>query len=299
MKNKLPNFFIVGAAKCGTTSLYHYLKSHSEIFLPSVKEPKFITSQLIKFPLCGIQDHHIEDSMINNFNDYRKLYSTVKDERAIGDASIDNLYYYQKAVPFIKQHFGNPRIIIVLRNPIDRAFSNYKHMFFSGRESLDFHDAIQKENERRRLNWEYFWHYVHQGFYHAQVKTYLDNFNRVKIYLFEELKEDMSQLLKDICRFLDVNDKMDFNIETKYNVHNPKQLNKVGKYLKKTLLTEFVVHYLSNEQKKMVPKILNKFIYKEAKLRPATYKYLCSVYREDILRLQDLLQRELTHWLSP
>jgi len=124
-KNKLPNFLIVGAPKCGTTSLYYYLKQHPDIFMPTMKEPRFFLSETMNFPHQGIDDRRVDKMIIKNLDDYKKIYLEADQEKARGDASAGNLYFYKKVIPGIKAYLGDPKIIISLRNPLDRAFSNY------------------------------------------------------------------------------------------------------------------------------------------------------------------------------
>ncbi len=181
---KLPNFLIVGAAKSGTTALYHYLSQHPEIYMSPLKEPKFITSNFLKFPFQGPGDNEVEKMIVKSFDRYCDLFKGVKNEKAIGEASADNLYYYEQAIFYIKKYIGNPKIIIILRNPIERAYSAYLHLVRDERETLSFKEALAEEEKRRKQNWEFIWFYKNVGFYFNQVKAYLENFTQVKVYFY-------------------------------------------------------------------------------------------------------------------
>ena len=146
---KLPNFLIVGAAKSGTTSLYHYLKQHPEIYMSPVKEPKFITAQFLSFPFKGIGDEKVEQNIVKSYNEYCNLFKDVSKEKIIGEASPDNLYFFEKAINIIIYHLKNPKIIIILRNPIERAFSAYMYFINCNREYLSFEEALKEEEKRR------------------------------------------------------------------------------------------------------------------------------------------------------
>lgn len=103
MLNKLPNFLIVGTAKCGTTSIYHYLKQYPQVFLPRHKEPLFMMSAIYeklnpKDPRYRISETHT----VFSFDDYKKLFEEVKNEKAIGEASTTYLYYHEMAIPNIE-----------------------------------------------------------------------------------------------------------------------------------------------------------------------------------------------------
>ncbi|HDL01569.1 MAG TPA: sulfotransferase, partial [candidate division Zixibacteria bacterium] len=127
-RSNLPNFLIAGASKSGTTSLHSYLKQHPMIFMP-VKESRFFVSEI--FENLSPKDpryEHIIKYTIFNYYDYVKLFENVNNEHAIGEAGTLYLYYYKIAISKIKKYLGNNKIIIILRNPTDRAFSAYMHL---------------------------------------------------------------------------------------------------------------------------------------------------------------------------
>ena len=109
MKNKLPNFLIVGAQKSGTTSLYNYLKQHYDIFMPErLKEPKFFVSPIFK-KIDRNQPLWIKfmNNTMFELHDYLKLFEEAQKEKAIGESSVTYLYYYETATMLIKKHLGN------------------------------------------------------------------------------------------------------------------------------------------------------------------------------------------------
>ena len=137
----LPNFLVVGAGKSGTTSLYHYLKAHPDVFMSRIKEPGFIVAQFIKMPQSGVGDER--QSTVGNFSDYCRLFEDAEGKKAVGEASNDNLYHYERAIPYIKRFFGDIKIIIILRNPVDRAFSAYTYLLRDNREFLTFEEDLR------------------------------------------------------------------------------------------------------------------------------------------------------------
>ncbi|HEC50029.1 MAG TPA: sulfotransferase [Candidatus Desulfofervidus auxilii] len=306
MKNnkKLPNFLIVGAAKAGTTSLYYYLKEHPEIYMSPIKEPKFITSNFLKFPFKGRGDELIERNIVKIWEEYCSLFRKVNDEKAIGEASADNLYYYEQSIHYIKKFLGDVKIIIILRNPIERAFSAYMHLVRDNREFLTLEEALDQEENRKRQNWEFIWYYKDVGFYYNQVKAYLESYSKVKIYLFDDLKRNPLDLVQDIYRFLEVDDLfVPSNIGEKFNISGvpknklinefltrPNPLKSAIKPLVKLFLSEHNIQRLYNE-------LLQRNL-KKPQMKPKTREYLKNLYKKDILKLQDLINRDLTHWLS-
>jgi len=116
----LPNFLIVGAAKAGTTSLGNYLSAHPNVFLSTPSEPKFLTSGFLEFPHQGPGDAEIDEGVISDFDEYKRLFEGGKTAEARGEASADLLYYHERAIPVIREVLGDPKIIIILRDPVER-----------------------------------------------------------------------------------------------------------------------------------------------------------------------------------
>ena len=183
----MPNFFIVGAQKAGTTSLYHYLNQHPQVYMSPRKEPHFFEGMHSEFRRPGRRSTPVSDLAA-----YQALFEGASDERAIGEASASYLYS-TRAPDLIKSSVPNARIIAVLRNPADRAYSNFLHCVQVGREPLgSFAEALQAEQSRMRDKWGPLWYYKHKGFYYAQVKRYLDTFGQgqVGVWLYEDLRYD-------------------------------------------------------------------------------------------------------------
>jgi len=302
VKNKLPNFLIVGAAKSGTTSLYHYLNQHPKIYMSPVKEPKFITSQFLTFPFKGIGDEKVEKNIIKSFRDYCYLFKDVTDEKMIGEASADNLYYYN-AINYIMKYLDKPKIIIILRNPVNRAFSAYTHLRRDNRELLSFEEALKQEANRKENNWEFIWFYKDMGFYYHQVKAYLDNFNQVKVYLYDDLKKVPLGLIKDMYGFLGVDTSFTPDVSIRYNVSGIPNNKFIHKFLREQNILKSIIKPVlktlisQGERRKIIEKINMKNL-RKPQIKPETREYLKNLYREDILKLQDLIKRDLSSWLG-
>src|SRR5699024_2758818 len=172
----IPNLFIVGVAKAATTSLYKYLQSHEDIYFPEHKEPNYLSSPYKTMPHKGTGDDISDRECIYDADVYFNLFRN-RTEKIIGEASVDYLYYY-KTADQISELNPQSKIIICLRNPIDRAFSAYWHLINDGREKLSFEEALEKEKERKSKNYEYIWCYKETGMYCKKVKYYLDTFGR-------------------------------------------------------------------------------------------------------------------------
>lgn len=288
----MPNFLIVGAMKSGTTSLWRYLQQHSEIYMPDEKEPRFLTSSRL-----------IKSRPIRTFEDYIKLFGDIKEEKAIGEASPHYLYPYSSTIPTIKNYLGDVKIIIILRNPTDRAFSAYKHTFLIEKsETLPFEKCLELEEERKKNEVLPMMHfYKDLGFYYSQVKAYMENFSRVKVCLYDDLSRDALGLAQDLYGFLEVHRSFIPEVGIKHNISPPKNKflreflldydHPLKKFLRPVLLSTIGI----NNTEKLVNLFKN---VDQIRIKPETRRYLIDLYSEDILKLQDLIQRDLSSWLN-
>lgn len=297
----LPDFLIVGAAKCGTSSLYQYLIQHPEVFMSAVKEPRFISSQFTPFPLKGPGDDRVEAWYVKTFAEYVKLFENARRYKAIGEASADNLYFYEKAIPVIKEVLGNPKIIIILRDPVKRAFSAYQHLKRDKREFLSFQEALQKEQERIEDNWEFIYHYTETGKYYQQVKAYLENFDQVKIVLNEDLSAHPQQVMKEIFKFLEVNPSFIINSSLRHNISGIPR----SRWLHHILSSENAVRktlrpaarlILRKKSREAIFHRLNSLNLRRQPRASAEYINLKKIFAEDINKLSKLIKRDLDVW---
>ena len=297
---KLPDFFIVGAAKSGTTSLYYYLVQHPQIFMPSEKEPAFFAYRELPphYTIPGVRhDRRIRYKL----EDYVKLFRTAKDGQVIGEGSTAYLYTYNLTIPHIKQIYGNKykelKIIAILRNPIDRVFSHYFFISRAGGEPLPFADAIKPEVIERRIPEARGYDYTGYGMYYNQVKAYMEEFPHTRFYLFEDLK-DNNLIIKDLFGFLDVDKDLNINTDIKANPSGiPKNRFLVKMLLRASIFKSFVLPKTKVKLATARDILLNRFLVKN-ELDVVLRKKLILIFRDDILKLQDLLKRDLSHWLE-
>ncbi len=141
MNERLPNFIVVGAPKCGTTSLYHYLRQHPQIFLPERKELHYFSFRFMEQLLSGPGDRNILATSCRTFAEYAAYFSPAREQRALGDIS-PSYFYFVEVCQEMRVRLGVPKIIIMLRDPVEKAFSQYMHLIRDGRETLDFKAAL-------------------------------------------------------------------------------------------------------------------------------------------------------------
>lgn len=284
----LPNFLIIGAAKSGTTALYEYLSQHPQIYMSPVKEPHF-------FSLGSKSGKKIK---FNNIEEYQELFKDVSEERAIGEASPSYLYFpetYQR----IQQSIPQTKLIAILRHPVDRAYSNFLHNQFLGWEKIeDFSETLEAEKTRYgNRRWGYAFYYKDCGFYYSQLKRYFDNFpqNQIKVYLYDDLQKDSQRLMQNIFAFLEVDSSFCPALSVKHNVSGVGKNKALHEFLLKTNPIKSILKPLVPG--KLRTQIKNRSLTKP-KLLPQLRQQLLEEYREDILQLQDLIQRDLSMWLE-
>ncbi len=304
MKESLPNFLMVGAAKSGTTSTYQYLNEHPEIFMSRNKEPRyFISSVFTGLSRDDPRYFALQEDTVTDYDTYTELFKDGDKCKAVGEATATYLYYYQEAIPNIKKHLDDVKIIIFLRNPIDRAFSSYKHLVREHYETRSFEECLELEGKRIKNNWSLLNFYIDAGLYHRQVRAYIENFKQTKICLFDDLKADGLALLKDVYSFLEVSDRFIPNLNKQYNVSYIPKSNFVNNFFEKSNvikrnlkpIADFI--FPPHKRKKFITdlKVLNKANYR---MNPETREKLKDVFREDIIKLQELINMDLSHWLN-
>ncbi len=297
----MPNFLVIGASKAGTTSLYEYLKQHPQVYMSPLKELRFFALEGENPNFCGPWDDiEIERYSITSLDAYKHQFLGVTDEIAIGEASPWYLYS-EKAAINIKKYLPKAKLIAILRDPVDRAYSHFSMHVLNGREPLtEFTQAIQEEKNRISNNWSWSWHYVQRGLYYQQLSRYFSLFEdeKIKIYLYEDLKTNAIKVVQDIFQFLGVETSFIPDLSLQHNVSGiPKNkilhsfLTKKNpvKTLLKSLIPDQYRHQLST---KLTTKNLAK-----STVSLEVRQELIKVYRDDILQLQDLIDRDLSAWL--
>ena len=303
----LPTFLIIGAAKSGTTSLYHYLSQHPEVYMSPLKEPKFFAYEGERLAFNGPLTR-INENSVTTLDDYKKLFADVTNEKAVGEASPIYLHS-EKAPERIRRLIPSARIIAVLRHPADRAFSSYVHLLRNSYETeLDFLKALGKESERKQQNWAPLFYYRERGFYYQQLKRYFTLFDReqIRVYRFDDFVADPKKIMRDIFSFIGVDASFEPDLTVRYNVSGiPKNrlFHKAARELQRK------GNPVTSLLKIVVPKPMRKSIrdrltiaatrnLRRQELPPHIRKMLSDEYREDILKVQELTGLDLSPWLE-
>ena len=296
--SKNPNLFIVGAAKSGTTSLHNYLDQHPDIYMSRFKEPHFLINNEIgcdRIP-SGISDE----------KDYYNLFLNGFNAKYRGESSVMYLMYPEIVIPKINNKFGSDsKIIIMLRNPVDRAYSGYQHVkrFNINETSIDFKFAwnISEERYFSKKNMTPASRHKELGLYYKQVKLYLNKMKNVHIIIYDDYLNDFNKEIKSVFDFLGLKHiKVDSNKKHmvggwEWKNNNFKRLLYSDNWIKSSL--KFLIPF-----NKIRNYISAKFIQRE-KLKVKVIsnsdsKMLKLFYKEDVKLLSKLLKRDLNYWVE-
>ena len=301
----LPDFLVVGAAKSGTTSLYKILLNDPRVFIPKIKECRFFSQMPRNFK--GGAAARFQNEGPRELTEYLDLFRN-KENYLKGDISNDYFYYYKKSIINIqeiyrKQGQEEPKIVIVLRNPVDRVFSMYNHTIRLASDSVNFDRAFQLSKERVRDGYAWMFDLMGVGESADAVESYISAFPNVKIFLFEEVFSSAG--LADLCNFLgiELNQTDIININENANYYTMPKSMLLAQALSQIIhLSTYTRCFLKNKYIRGLKRsavhrlsILNKG--KPVHLLERQRRYLSTYYEYDISRLEILLKRDLSSWL--
>jgi len=276
-----PNFFIVGAPRAGTTSLYQYLKETSGVYMSPTKEPNYFSS---------INASSLSSPPIKDEKKYLKLFSKVKDEKAIGEAS-PNYLRDPKSPELIHNAVPNSKIIIILRDPVERAYSSYLLRLSSGK-TYSFSQAIKQAIESDD---DYKTRIINGGIYFESIQRFQKIFGieNVKIFIFEEFIQDETATIKKILSFLGIDSEPPESIELTHNL-----LTKPRGRISLALLTNKTIRKFGRKvlpsptADLVVKRILGKKTKKE-KIPQVDREFLEKFYKQDAEKIQKMFSRPL------
>ena len=294
----LPNLLIVGAAKCGTTSLHNYLKQHPDIFMSEHKEPHFLINSEI-----GERRVH---KAVTTLEMYEKMFETERGYRYKGESSVMYLAFPEFSINNIKKYLTpDVKIIIMLRNPIERAFAGYLHnLRYNPSEDLSFEEAFNKSEERYHQVEDMTpdTRYLHVGRYTSQVESFMNTFkNNVHVIIFDDYVNDIDVCLSNVFDFLEV---------ARISIDTSKRHMVGGWVFKNRFLRNLVIpennfkslfkSFLPNKKAREVlkQKIMKISTVDTPHLSVEMREKLIEYYRNDISDLSKLLNRELNHWIN-
>ena len=304
-----PNFFIVGAPKAGTTSLYHYLDQHPQIYMCPVKEPCHFASEVMPENVSpqyrsswlaaneqgGTAGEKRFSGYVPDWSDYLRLFEGATDQTAIGEASVCYLWS-PTAAKNIAARLPDARIVALLRHPIERAWSQYLHGVANGYITKSFRQHIEACLQSRGDEFTPAFPFLEFGLYTGQIRAYFDLFPRqnVQVCLYQD---GLSAIVHELFHFLNVDPDFPVNFATRHlDSASAGVPNAVYRGLRKSGLWEPLRHLAPRRARAS----LRRLVFRKREVAPmeeADRRFLCHYYREDVLSLSKLLDRDLSSWL--
>ena len=284
----LPQFLVIGAYKSGSTAIQEALRAHPQIFLPA-KGPSFFA-----FDEASAIDRPLLPNTVRDWEAYQALFADAPPDAVRGEVSPEYL-----ANPWacgrIRARLPDAKLVAVLRNPVERAFSDYLMYVRDGDEKLDFVAALDEQEARRRAG-SPTGYYLETGFYGRQLLPYFEAFPReqIQVHLFEDFTADPAAVLASIYALLGVDPALGTIPERAVNVSGVPRNALVGAVARGG---KRVAPLLPEAVRRRAKAVLVRGLDRPA-LGTELRSRLVGIYREDVAELERLLERPLGHWLE-
>lgn len=292
----LPSFVIIGAAKAGTTALYWYLSDHPQVFMSPVKETNYFAFGLGDDgkPLYGDPDLH--RFPVQTSAAYEELFSGAGEALAVGEASPIYLECPQSAAR-IREALPTARIICGLREPVDRAYSDYLMFLRTRGRRLDPDRDLTAASDWARPDS----HWMQISRYHEALSRYFDLFPReqIHVFLFEDLRADSLGCVRDIYRSVGVYPGFAPDLETPHNVGGMPSSRTLEKVFTSGSVRKAVEPWIPQRAADVARRLRTKNLKKAPPLPKELKAELSRHFRDDIGKTSELIRRNLDHWLRP
>ncbi len=288
-----PNFFCIGAMRAGSTSLYQYLRQHPDILMSTEKETDF-------FSLGDLPQRELPNGAFlyrsATAAEYRQKFARWQGERAVGEVSPSYMYYARTAAR-LHQAVPDAKIICCLRDPVERAYSHYSlnrkvdiEPVHSFREALD--------QEAQRTHWGHRFAYVGMSLYDQQLARYQELFeaSRIHVMLFDDFTRNPAAALRDIFRFLNVDESFEPDTSVRHNrsgVMRNRLLRRMGR---PTRIRRWLLRNLPPGPVSRLGRVLMRSL---PRVETEVRERLNETFRDDLLRLEARIGRDLSHWRRP
>jgi hypothetical protein len=312
-----PNFFIVGAPKAGTTSLYHYLDQHPDIYMSPMKEPRHFSLEVRpeNFEPClrmqaerqvqevleylhGPMTEKHSDGIVRDWDDYLQLFAAATTQRAVGEASV-NYLWSKTAAAEIATRLPQARIVMVLRSPAERAFSQYLHYVSDGLVTQSFRDYVRAILRHSGEGLGIHGPFLEMGLYSEQLQRYLKCFPReqIGIWFYEEAKLRPREFMREVLEFLEVDSAFAPDTSKHYNQPQIARILAVNQALRRLGVWQMCKRITPAPVKSLVRNAVYRPI-GSLKLAMEDRTWILDFYRSDIHRLEGILGRDLGAWLA-
>jgi len=310
---RLPNFFLVGAPKAGTTSLYHYLDQHPQIYMSPIKEPNFFAAEIrqenceaalrrsiardargLREYLDGRMCEKRFGGIVANWEDYLRLFANANNQTALGEASVCNLWS-PTASERIAGRIPDAKILVMLRDPVARAYSQYLHGVGNGAIRWSFREHIERNLRHRSGQFCVHYPFLEFGLYSQQLNRYLERFGEnVWIGFHEEFNNRPLNVCQDIFRFLGVSHEFSPDMDKR---HLEAQIPRLGAiaWLRRSGFWQAAARVTPSSLRPALRRGLMRSAGKTT-MNPSDRDYLVGFYREDTRKLASLVGRNLDAW---
>jgi Sulfotransferase family len=303
----LPTFLVAGGARCGTTGLVEGLRRHPRIFVADPKEPHYFALHRIGASFTAPGDAHtINRVAVTDRAQYLALYEEAVQAEppflALGEGSVSTMYYYEESLPEVLAVNPQMKLVVLLREPVDRAFSAFGYMRARGLEPIpDFLEAVAQEEERREAGWHHIWHYTGMSHYADSVAAMQEALppDQLGFWFYDDLNRDYEGTVSEVLTFLGVP-------EVEGAAAEVPRVNISGEPRSK-ILHEMVRITTGNERLRAAVKRTTSYRFREAVrrrlLRTDTVgadarAALSPIFEADLARLRQLLPTGGPEWLA-
>lgn len=286
----LPNFIVIGVAKAGTTSLYRYLDQHPQVYMYPEKGTNYFGYEDARsWPETdGAEPPLLRHFRVRTFDEYAVSFAGANDERAVGEVS-PQYFRCPSAARRIRESLPDAKLVVSLRNPADRAFSGFLMRTRRGEVVGSAYDDLTPEAS-----------HVREGLYYQRLKRYFDAFPRdqIKVYLFDDLKRDPTGVVVDLMEYIGVDTAFVPDTAVRYNpasVPRSRTLNRL--YFHPTLVRTAKA-MLPESGQSLAKRLRARNLHAPPTFPPDLRSDLLAFYRDDILALEQLIDRDLSVWLN-
>jgi hypothetical protein len=300
---KMPAFIVIGAPKAGTTSLHEYLRQNPRISLPLRKETHFFVADKNSTPLVEkYLGRTLENEKpIENLDDYLAEFERKGDEITYGEVC-PSYFFYPNASVNIKKYCPDAKIICILRNPVDRFYSHCRFNISRQITSKDFNAVMDSIRDQSMDS--YTERALTIGLYHTHLSRYYELFPRenFKVFLFEQLDKQPGALMDELMDFVGLPE-FDYVVQQKFNASAQTGLGRLFTGLKKSKMMKSIIRKIPRNLYHRLRYFAVRNIYKSSAAEDQSNTFsekdrqlLRDYYREDILKLEKLLQKDLSFW---
>ena len=301
----LPDFFIAGVPKAGTTALHTALARHPSLYMSPVKEPKFFLTDGPPPTDGGPGDVKTYREHVWRRSEYEALFDAARPGALKGESTPFYLYNHDAQLR-IKALIPHAKLIVVLRDPIERAHSNWAHLWSAGLDpSVDFLDACAKEEQRAAAGWAAFWRFTGLGMYGEQLQHLYSVFPReqVLVFRYRELLTDPLTTLDEVCSFLGVSTGVLSEVPRENVTAHPHASVRHSVVATARRISSAVSSFLPGHVGAGITDRLEHILQQDAApRRPLTWEQreaLIPVFESDIAVLESVTGEEFGDWLHP